>query len=82
MDTIKFRFTQQEADFLNRECGTDFLPGEEYALTWVVVHWLERSCCAIVWEKTFSRTPREFTERERLAEKVSDEFYFAKSGRL
>ena len=81
MDTIKFRFTQDQSDFLNRECGTAFLPGTEYSLTWVEIHWLERSCCAIVWEKPFSRTPREFTERELLAKAIADTLYLARKGK-
>ena len=58
--------------------GTKFCPGEDYFLAPEEVSELNNKCCDIIEQEALSRTQLEPTEREYMAEKLSDIFYFTR----
>ena len=75
---MEFSFTFEQAAFLNEEMGTKFCAGENYRLTPEEVSKLNNKCCDIIEDEALSRTQLEPTEREYMAEKLSDIFYFTR----
>lgn len=74
---MRFTFTHEQAEFLNKEMGTKFCPDEDCYLAPEEVSELNSKCCDIIEYEALSRTQLEPTEREYMAEKLSDIFYFA-----